>query len=384
MAGRLIMTLVEPTESWNVASLTAGGLVGGGPGGGLGGGGVGGGLGGGGLGGGFGGGFRSVAPTGSLYTVLEPNQARRLSTRLVRLDSDLGESAAMPAAGEELRLGDVEALTGDDRIRAAKRRLVELDVPQSIAQLAFARLGAGLDWEVIAGRSSGWANADELALARRFVERLEDDNSAPNKNENRDTIYWEVVSRADHEGLPADQLRIALASRPFLGIASRPVSVPDRPEGPSLAIRVALDGPSENPRVQVSINASDARAGRWEPVARFKLPEIKGGQGRKPAELAEAIAEGALGHLVRVELIKGVDANGNKGPDRIRISNVSPLILHGLMLGGSQPGPTDAPVLRGLALAPRRTTTVTVTPKAVQRLGLRKGLHPTAADFGGL
>jgi hypothetical protein len=303
---------------------------------------------------------------------------------LVRLDSDLSGSSAMPANGEELRLGDVDALTRDSRIRTASRRLVERDVPQSIAQLAFARLGAGLDWEVIAERSSGWANADELALARRFVERIEDDNSALHKNETPSMIYWEVASRAEPEGLSADQLRIALTSRSFLGIASRPVSVPDRPEGPSLAIRVALDGPPENPRVQVSISASDARSGRWEPVGRFKLPEIKGGQGRKPAELAEAIAERALGHLVRVELIKGVDANGNKGPDRIRITNASPLILHGLMLGGSEPEPTDAPALRGLALAPRRTTTVTVTPKAVQRLGLRKGLHATAADLGGL
>ena len=145
-----------------------------------------------------------------------------------------------------------------------------------------------------------------------------------------------------------------------------------------------LDGPSGNPRVQVSINASDARSGRWEPVGRFKLPEIKGGQDRKPAELAEAIAGGVLGRLVQVELIKGTNANGNRGPDRIRITNASPLILHGLMLGGSQPEPTDAPALRGLALAPRRTTTVTVTPQAVQRLGLRNGLHPTAADLGGL
>jgi hypothetical protein len=223
-----------------------------------------------------------------------------------------------------------------------------------------------------------------MALARRLVDRIEGDHAAPNKDENHNTIYWDIVARDEALGASADRLRAALTGRPVLGIKSRPASAPDRPEGPSLAIRVALDGPPENPRAQVSINASDAGSGRWEPLGRFKLPEVKGVQAREPADLAGAIAEGVLGHLVRVELIKGSDANGNKAVDRIRITNASPLILHGLMLGGSKPEPADAPAIRGLALAPRRTTTVTVTPQAVQRLGLRRGLHPTAADLGGL
>ena len=172
MLGRLIMTLVEPTESWNVTSLYSG-WFGGVGGGGLGGGGFGGGgLGGGGFGGGgFGGGFRSVPPSGGLHTTLEPNQSKRMATRLV----GLGESQAMPANGEKLALGEVDALTTDPRLRTALRLILEEDVPQSIGQLALSRLGTGLDWEAIADRAGGWANADEMALARRFVDRLEPD-----------------------------------------------------------------------------------------------------------------------------------------------------------------------------------------------------------------
>ena len=376
MLGRLIMTLIEPTESWNVASLTSSGLAGGGQGGGFGGGGLGG-------GGGFGRGFRSVAPSGSLYTTLEPDQTRRLSTRLVRLDSDLGESSAMPADGEALRLGDVDSLTRDERIRKATRRLVEGDVPQSIAQLVHAHLGGHLGWEAIAERSGRWANPDELALARRFVEQLDGDGSIAGKPENSGALHWDVTARDDAQASLASRLRISLTGRPFLGIASRPAPVPDRPDRPSLAIRVSLSGPSESPRVQVSINASDARSGLWNPSARFKLPELKGEEGSTPAGIEEAIAEGVLGHLVRVELIKGDDAVGKKASDRIRITNSSPLILHGLLLSGSGPEPADAPPIRGLALAPRRTTSVSVTPDVVRRLGLRDGLRATAADLGG-
>jgi hypothetical protein len=383
MLGRLIISLVEPTESWNVASLFVGGVGGGGGGLGGGGGGLGGGgFGGGGLGGGGlgGGGFRSVPPSGSLFTTLEPNQTRRLATKLVRLGSDLGESSAMPAEGEPLRLGGIDDLSTDPRIRKALRSLVEQDVPQSIAQLAFSRLG-GLEWDTIEERARGWANADEMVLARRFVERLDRDPSRL-RAEQDGALYWEVIARSDDQSASADALRVTLRASPVLGIAPREGAMPDRPEGPSLAVRVALSGPAEKTRVHISINASDANSGQWVPVTKFVLPESKGTEELKPAGLAEEISEGVLGHLVRVELIKGSSANGKKVPDRLRIVNTSPMTLHGLMVAGSSRDLTDAPIFQGLALAPRRSTTVTVTPKAIQKLGLRSGLHATAANFG--
>ncbi len=386
MLGRLIMSLVEPTESWNVASLYVGGAGGGvgGGGGGLGGGGGGGfGGGGGGLGGGGGGGgFRSVPPSGSLYTILEPNQTRRLATKLIRIGSDLGDASAMPAQGEALKLGEIEALGGDARTRKALRRLIEEDVPQSIGQLALSRLG-GLEWDSIGERSRVWANADELALARRFVDRLERDPS-DSKIQEEGAFYWDVIARDAALTASADALRDALSGRPVFGIAPRTGPVPDRPEGPSVAVRVALSGSEGKARAHVSIKTSNAATGRWDSVGKFVLPE--GNAGGEPgfASAVEPIAEGVLGQLVRVELIKGTSANGNKVPDRLRIINTSPLILHGLMVAGSAPDQADAPTLRGLALAPRRSLTVTVTPKAVQKLGLRSGLRPTAALLGSL
>jgi len=379
MLGRLIMTLVEPTESWNPASLFAANIGGGG--GGLGGGGGGFGGGGGGLGGG-GGGFRSLPPSGSLSTTLAPKQTRRLATKLVRIGSDLGESSAMPAEGESLKLGQVEALGGDPRTGKALRRLLEEDVPQSIAQLALSRLG-GTEWDAIGERAQGWANADELGLARRFVDRLDRD-PAGSKVEESAALYWDVIARDEAQAAPADALRATLAGRPVLGIAPRKGAAPDRPEGPSLAVRVALSGPEGKARVHVSIQASNAASGRWDSAGKFVLPEGKAGAEAEPAATVEAIAEGVLGQLVRVELVKGGSTNGNKTPDRLRISNASPLILHGLMVAGPAPDQADGPTLRGLALAPRRSLTVTVTPKAVQKLGLRSGIHPTAALLGSL
>ena len=217
-----------------------------------------------------------MAPSGSLYTTLEPNQTRRLATKLVRLDSDLGESSAMPAQGEALKLGEVEALSNDPRVRKAVRRLVEEDVPQSIGQLALSRLG-GLDWDAIDERARGWANLDELVLARRFVERL-DREPTGGKSEKAGALYWDVIARDDTRIASADALRATLRSRPVLGLAPGRAAVPELPEGPSLAIRVTLGGPSEKEGVHVSINAASARSGRWESVGKFTLPEVERGR----------------------------------------------------------------------------------------------------------
>jgi hypothetical protein len=302
-----------------------------------------------------------------------------LATRLVRLDSDLGESSAMPAKGEALKLGEVEALSNDPRVRKALRRLVEEDVPQSIGQLALSRLG-GLDWDAIDERARGWANLDELALARRFVEQL-DREPTGGKPEKRGALYWDVAARDDARIPAADALLATLRSRPVLGLDPSKKAVPDSPQGPSLAVRVTLGGRSEKAGVHVSINAASARSGRWESAGKFTLPEKNGAGEPNLDYLTDSIAGGILGQLVRVELIKGGSANGTKVSDRLRIVNSSPLILHGLMVAGSSPDLDDSPALRALALAPRRSLTVTVTPKAVQKLGLRTGLHATAANF---
>jgi hypothetical protein len=185
-----------------------------------------------------------------------------------------------------------------------------------------------------------------------------------------------VIARDDARLASADALRAVLASRPVLGLSPRPGIVPDRPDGPSMAVRVAID----KAIVHVSIQASDAASGRWVPAGKFTMPAVEG-----PADrLAEAIAEGVLERLVRVELIRGSHANGNNIPDRLKVVNASPMILHGLAVAGSKPEATGTPALRGLALAPRRTASITLTPKMVRRLGLRTGLHATAADLGGL
>jgi hypothetical protein len=53
--------------------------------------------------------------------------------------------------------------------------------------------------------------------------------------------------------------------------------------------------------------------------------------------VADALAEGLLGRLVRAQLIKGPRVNG-KATYQIRVDNASPLILNGLVLAG--PGST--------------------------------------------
>ena len=148
MLGRLIMNLIGDRDSWNQRSLMMGMMMGGmgGMGGGMMGG-MGGGMGG---MGGMGGGFRSVPPTGPMFTTLEPRQSRHLPTSVVSLNPPdaNGQPVAPGANGEPV--SDSEHRPGDRTTHALERaikRLAEEKTPQTIAQMVL--------WYVTAGRELG-------------------------------------------------------------------------------------------------------------------------------------------------------------------------------------------------------------------------------------
>ena len=93
------------------------------------------------------------------------------------------------------------------------------------------------------------------------------------------------------------------------------------------------------------------------------------------AKLADAVAEGLLGRLVRAELVKGPRAKG-KLTYRIHINNASPLRLNGLAAVGLESKEDAKPrVLSGISIPPRRSMTVPASEEVVKTLGLKHGIR---------
>jgi hypothetical protein len=368
----LIMELCGDKDSWDMSSMMGMGM-------GMGGmaGGMGRGMG---MGGMTGGGFRSVPATGLPQATLRPHQTRHLPTPLVSLVGPTAEGRVLlPAEGEPLQVGQVSKDTGDTWTQAALKRLAEHKAPQSVAQLVLWHVTDGFSWETVAGASRSWANAHELALARQFVTELRRGGGTIAEPE-LGTLYWELTSRRDEGDPLADSLAALLRERTMLGLRTRE-GIPPKSDGPAVAVRIRLDEGEE----MVQISASDPVDNTWKPVGKAHLGlESSADQPRTAAEVADAMAEAVLSRLVTARLTVGPRAKG-KPTYRVTIVNASPLILNGLAIARVGGKPEDAPsVLVGISLPPMKDLTVTASGELVERLGLKGGLRPVAADLSGL
>ena len=378
MRGRLIMTLVEPTESWNPASLMSGM-------GGMGGGGMGGMMGGG------GGGFRSVPPTDLPNATLAPGQTRGLSTRVVGLNPPGPDgSVAAPQRGERLEIGDVSQLGASPRVQAALRRLARDKAPETVAQLALWG-AAGMDWSEVARASRGWANGHELALARQLAGDLD----GPGGSGDTGRLLVEVTAGDAGQKALAAEVTALLKGRSMLGLAVEG-SVPTRPSGPSVACRVVLSGPSGKPEASVQVTTTDATGTSWSKAGggRFTLAVPLDGSGKVKADaFGDALAEGLVARLVGVKVSRapavsvGPIPAGPKasGDYVIRVENYSPLMLNGVAVSGvGAKAGEPAKMLVGIALSPRRALTLPASREAVERYGLKEGVKVLALDLSGL
>jgi hypothetical protein len=294
---------------------------------------------------------------------------------------------ALPGKGEPLQIGDISQLTDKSRVQAALRQLAAEKAPATIAQLVMWNVAAGLDWSAIAQLSMGegkWANAQELALAKAFVKRL-DTKADPSPAGDSGRIYWEVTAQEPSLQPLANDLNGLLENTLVLGLKVE-TGVPAKPEGPALACRVLLGGSSARSEATVTVSSIDGTGAAWQTVGKFELPLVKNKDGKLSAEqVADATAENVLRRFVRAQLTKAGKVKG-KDAFKVRIDNASPMVLNGLALAGPA-GDADlakAVGIAGLSISPRRSLTVNASPELVERLDLKHGIRVIAADLSGL
>ncbi len=332
----------------------------------------------GGMGGGMGGGgMRSVPASTLSFADLKPHQTRSLPTRLVSLNPlDPQAGLSLPQQDEPMRLmGDVSQVSDDPRVQKAIRRLAAQKVPTSVSQLVMWRLTSGTDWADIA-RVAEWATPYELTLARDFVEHLDE---VKDQDAETGSILFQIEGTDEAGKAMAAAVTQAFDGKIVLGLRAK-IGVPARPEGPSVACRVRLQGLE----ALVQVATSDGAARNWVAYGKFSL-KAKDADGKfDAARLADGVAEGVIGRLVKATMTRGPREKG-KLVFLVRIDNASPLILSGLAIqgAGSKAGDPSRP-LTSLGVPPRKYITLPAGEDVVRAMGLKQGIRVTALDLSGL
>jgi hypothetical protein len=334
-------------------------------------------------------GMRSVPPTDLPNATLNPGQSRDLNTRIVSLNGPNAEGGInFPAKGEPLTIGDVAQLETSPKVQAALRRLARDKAPENISQLVLWAAG-GMSWDDVAMLSKGWANPQELALAKQLVADL--DSTSPTADTGR--LLIEITAKDDTQKALAADLNSLFRDRTVLGLLVDPV-VPARPTGPTVGCKVQLSGTLAKPEASVQVATTDASGMAWTAVGKFTLPVVRDEAGKIKAEaFGDSLAEELLARLVKVTVRKtsaiagGLFPAAPKAKDlyTIRIENHSSLLLNGVAVLGANVKPSEpAKVLMGISLAPRRSYSVPATGEFVERVGLKEGIKVIALDLSGL
>jgi hypothetical protein len=206
------------------------------------------------------------------------------------------------------------------------------------------------------------------------VKRLD---SLPNAETGR--LLFQVDAKEAASETTITEIVNTLDGKMMLGLRTE-VGRPSRPEGPALACWIRLTATE----ALVQIVGSDAKAQNWVPFGKFSL-SLTRDQGKFDApKFADALAEGILNRLVRVQLSKPVKENG-KLVYHLRIDNASPLILNGLAALGAASKEDEIPrVLSGISLPPRKSMTVSASAEVVRALNLKQGVKLAALDLSEL
>jgi hypothetical protein len=348
---------------------------------GMGGMGMGGGMGGmgGGMGGMMGGGMRSVPPSTMAYADLNPRQTRKLPTRLISLTApDPQTGLSLPQKDEPLRLvGDVSRVSDDPRVQKALRRLAAEKIPSSVSQLVMWRLSAGLEWDEIAQLAQKWVTPHEMTLARDFVDHLD---QVDERGGERGSILFQIEGTGAAGEAMAAELTEVFKGKTVLGLEAR-IGIPARPEGPSVACRVGLRGGE----ALVQVASSDGMARNWLAFGKFPL-KTKDAEGKfDAARLADGVAEGIIGRLVKAQVLKEKTRDKGRVVHLIRIDNASPLILSGLAIqGGASKADGPTKVLTSIGIPPRKYLTLPASDEVFKALGLKQGIRVTALDLSAL
>jgi hypothetical protein len=248
-----------------------------------------------------------------------------------------------PTGRDTLKLMDIDTYTTDPRIRKALRSLATLGTSQGVAQAVMWRLCNHLPFELMAEQGGKVMNLHEIVLASRFVELLDESDSAELVDPARVAESRIFVQVQGEGALGRDAVRLngQLEGLRVLGLPLHVVETESLPAAtaPALALRVILTEAKTGETRGRIVVSSCAEPNAWVPLGKLAFRENSSIGVLDGPTLSKAIDRALSGAFVTVK-----PARRSVGSTTLKVENRLPFTIGQLVVrAGNSAGSPSVP-----------------------------------------
>jgi hypothetical protein len=258
-----------------------------------------------------------------------------------------------PTGRDTLKLMDVDTYTTDPRIRKALRSLATLGTSQGVAQAVMWRLCNDLPFELMAEQAGKVMNLHEIVLASRFVELLDESDSAEllDPASVADSRIFVQVQGEGALGREAGRLNGLLEGQRVLGLPLRVVETESLPAAtaPALALRVVLTEAKIGETRGRIVVSSCAERNAWVPLGKLAFRENSSIGVLDGPTLSKAIDRALSGAFVTVK-----PARRSVGSTTLKVENRLPFTIGQLVVRAGNSAGAPAVPFPGVGVGPGR------------------------------
>jgi hypothetical protein len=259
-----------------------------------------------------------------------------------------------PTGRDKLTLMDVDTYTTDPRIRKALRSLATLGTSHGVAQAVMWRLCNDLPFEMMGEQAGKVINLPEIALAQRFVNALDESNSAEVLDPailSKSRIFVLVEGEGGLAG-HANRLNGELDGLRLLGLPLQVVGTDSlaASSAPALSLKVILAEAKTGETRGRIIVSSCLEPNGWLPLGKVAFRENSSAAVLDGASLAKAIDRAISAAFVTVK-----PARRTAGSTTLKVENRLPFtVSHLVVRAGNSSGAPSVP-FPGVGVGPARS-----------------------------
>jgi hypothetical protein len=264
-----------------------------------------------------------------------------------------------PTGRDKLTLMDVDTYTSDPRIRKALRTLATLGTSHGVAQAVMWHLCNDLPFELMVEQAGKVVNLPEIALAARFVEALDESNSAELMDPTTlsGSRIFALVQGEGRLASHANRLNRELDSSRVLGLPIQVVLNDSLPasRAPALALKVILTESKTGETRGRIIVSSCLEPNNWLPLGKVAFHENSSISVLDGTTLARAIDRAISAAFVTVK-----PTRRSVGSTTLKVENRLPFtVSHLVVRAGTSSGAPSVPFL-ALGIGPARSALVPI------------------------
>jgi hypothetical protein len=260
-----------------------------------------------------------------------------------------------PTPRNTFRLVDVNEYSSNPRVRRALRSLATYGTSHGVAQAAMWHVCNELPFETMAEQTGKVMNANEIALAARFVEALDAPASAGELVDpatlSQSRLYIQVLGQGPL-GAEANRLLIGLNGLHILGLPVQIVESQELPvvAAPALLLRVVLTDSKAGETRGVVVVSSCTAGSAWLPLGKVPFRNTSSISVLDGAALCDVVDRSVATAFVTVK-----PARRTLGSTTLKVENRLPFTVSNLIVkAGSSSGSPSVP-FTGVGVGPARS-----------------------------